>query len=49
VSQANIRRLIVVGLGLGLSAVAAYLNTHGDTDTFFLWLGAFFCFMTVMS
>jgi uncharacterized membrane protein YccC len=48
-SQSNIRRLITVGLGLGLGSVAAYLNTHGVQDTGFLWFGVFVCCLVALS
>jgi len=43
-SQTNIHRLIVASMGLGLAAVAAYLNVHAQ-DAFFPWVGAVLCFM----
>jgi hypothetical protein len=49
VSQSNIHRLILVGLGLGLGSVAAYPNTHGVQDTGFLWFGVFVCCLVVLS
>lgn len=38
-SQQNIRRLLLIALAFGLAAVAAYLDTHGDHSTWFLWFG----------
>ncbi len=33
-------------LCVGLACVAAYLNVNGE-DAFFLWLGAFLCFLSL--
>lgn len=46
-SQTNIRRLTVAGMGLGLAAVAAYMNVH-DKDAWLAWAGAVFCFLEVL-
>lgn len=34
-------------LGIGMACVAAYLNVNGENSAF-LWLGVFFCFMSVV-
>jgi hypothetical protein len=34
-------------LGVGVACVAAYLNVNGE-NTPFLWVGVFFCFMSVL-
>jgi hypothetical protein len=49
VSQANIHRVITVALGIGLGSIAAYLNTHGDKDTFWLWVGVSLCCWVVLA
>jgi hypothetical protein len=46
-SQTNIRRLIVAGMGLGLAAVAAYLYTSGK-DAPLPVIGAVICFFEAL-
>ena len=44
----NCEKLAVAILGVGIAAIAAYLNVNGNS-TEFLWIGVFFCYINVLS
>jgi len=44
----NCEKLAAAVLGVGIAAIAAYLNVNGHS-AIFLWVGVFFCFTNIIN